>query len=451
MSTAFANPNYYQPYSAIQANPTNVNLNTSDPRKIAGNVQQLVTQQGQQLYGQNNQQADQNQQYQGQTQAYLNNIEDPLAQGQGGYNASEVSNIEMTPQQQQNIVTGAGISAGVNTAAGDQAAQMAANASGGNPLALAAYRNRAAQQQGSQAATAETGARVGAQQALSGETQAVGNARLAQQNQGLGYYQQQNEQANQNVNQALNRNAQTYGTATSGETGAANTGLSASQTPSTFDKILGGVAGAASAFLEEGGMQNGDAVVGEGGNPERVVDTRYLDGGDGGDAGDSGWADLSGTPLGSDAPNNFGASAGAGGATQPGLPWWKRMLTSAQTTQPQQNSAPAAGGPHGNTWNTTTPYQQLGQIGGALAKNIIGYLEDGGIPPSYMADGFATAHYPPPPQGANGIFTQPTRVKLGPHDAVVPLTERAHPKVKPSMALMPAANASYYGRPHAQP
>ena len=519
----------------IQYNTYNpgMNYSSSDPRQIAKNNLQSIASQGQQLYNQNNQMLNQGQQQLQGTQGYLNTVEDPLAQGQGGYNQQEVSQIEMTPQQQQDIVTGAGISAGANTAAATDAANRQFNATGGNPAAMAAYRQREAQQQGSQAANALTGARIGAQQALSGETQAVGNARLAQQNQGLGYYQQLQNQQNQNVQNAAERNQQTYGTATGGGNGATATGIGASQTPSTFDKTISAIG----SFLEDGGeltppniteslpqpppqysptapwqaannrttrtrvdlTQSGhgvyrrppvtrqappsgeeqsyapesyadrfkadgtpgdggdelghQVVVAEGNNPERIVAGNYRQmssqGTPGmaedGDAGDSGWSDSSGmTP-------DVSANAGA-------TPWWQKL---GEAIKGQAGTTPMGASSTGNkmqqpAWNPTTPYQQLGSgIGKAAAA--FGFLSDGGIMPSFSEDGTYLEQggmeeiHPPThgygpgrsygggmPQGANGIFTKPTRVNLSPGDKVVPLTYRPHAKVRTSAAFGPS-------------
>jgi hypothetical protein len=67
-------------------------------------------------------------------------------------------------------------------------------------------------------------------------------------------------------------------------------------------------------------------------------------------------------------------------------------------------------------WNKATPYQQLGAGIGHAAASMI-----------------------PPRQGANGIFTRPTQVKLQPNETVVPLNYRANARARPSLAELPAA------------
>ena len=55
-----------------------------------------------------------------------------------------MSDAELTPEQKQAMITSAGISAGQGTAAATGAADRAIAAAGGNPLAAATYRARAA-------------------------------------------------------------------------------------------------------------------------------------------------------------------------------------------------------------------------------------------------------------------------------------------------------------------
>jgi hypothetical protein len=232
--------------------PTPGSYNTStNPNTFAGNQRSNIYYQGQQLQ---NQDADQSNQFAGQRQQsadYLNNIENPIAQGNGGYNAAETSQIQMTPQQQEQMVDQAGISAGANTQANKQQADAAVAATGGNPLAEAAYGQRAALQSGNQAGDAETNARVAASNAAAQREENIGQTRLGQQDQALGYYQGQNTQANQDQQNEQNLQQNAYGTETQGTNQAAQTQLSASQTPSTFDKVMGGIGG----FL--GGLEDG--------------------------------------------------------------------------------------------------------------------------------------------------------------------------------------------------
>lgn len=387
----------------------------TDPKKIAQSNRSTIYGQGQQLTAQQQQAQQEAEARRGSTAGYLDQLEAPLASGAGGYNADETSQIEYSPEDQQNLINNAGISAGVNTAASVGAAQRAADAAGGNPAALMAYRARAAQQQGVNAGNAMTGARVAAKTAEQGGATTVGNARLGQQTQGLQYYQGQNDQANTNAQQDLGLQGQTYGTTTSGINSSANTAQSASQNPTTFDKVMGGVSGALS-FLEDGSPGGGtDAVIAEDG-PEKVVDMSghdYM--ADGGFSGD-----LPDDAMGGGTTPTLPGVPAAGGSQ----PWWKKLTSNTVATggggQPQQQKQ----------WNPTTTYSDIGKDVGKIASV---FLEDGGFR-----------------QGDNGIFTEATRVKLGPEDGVVPLSYRASAKIRPSMAALPAARTRQpYGSAHA--
>lgn len=194
------------------------------------------------------------------TADYLGNITHPMAEGKGGYSADEASAIQdksglavlgdkaasigpsqdylnsqqMTPQQQQDLITKAGISAGAGASAAKEAIQRQAGASGGNPLALAAFRARLDRQSAGEQGDAMTNARIAAsnaaatraagaeQQRESGlasstaaglnvsnagstRAQTVGDTRLAQQTQGLNAEQTQNSQANADEQAARSR------------------------------------------------------------------------------------------------------------------------------------------------------------------------------------------------------------------------------------------------------
>jgi hypothetical protein len=442
---------------------------TTNPRAAANNAQNTIQAGAQSLNQQNNQELQQAQQNLSGTAQQLNSLEDPLAAGQGGYTQQEVSQIEMSPEQQQQLIANAGISAGAANTAGLQQATQAANAVGGNPSALMAYTNRVNQQNAANAGNAATNARVQAQQALSGETQQVGNAQLAQQNQGLSYLQGQNAQANQNAQNALQRNEQTYGTQTGGTNQATGNQINASQTPSTFDKIMGFLGGLEDGVYiphyEDGTEPAGGhhAIVGEGG-PERIVNkypygARYAENGtvatmphygDGysGDAG-AGWPNSAGAapPVSQNAPNPAPT------------PFWKQLGGALQQRQQQQVAQGGMAGSSGSTrggsgWNPTTPYSQVGNLAGSVASAAIpalaAYLEDGGVMSSFAEDGYHADSMNGHPQGTNGLFTKPTHVALKPGDAVVPLSHKPHTaKVRPSMAMMPPAVSSggrkYYG------
>lgn len=87
---------------------------------------------------------------------------------------SFLKDYQMTPEEQQQIITGAGISAGAKDAAATDAAERSARATGASPAGVSAYRARMARAQASDAGDAMTKARVAASEAaaareLSGE------------------------------------------------------------------------------------------------------------------------------------------------------------------------------------------------------------------------------------------------------------------------------------------
>lgn len=412
----------WNPSSATPYNPyANVNLGTSDPRKIARNTQGVNADQ----YGNANS-------YATAIQDYLGGIIDPIAQGQGGYNPTEVSQIEMSPEQQQNLVASSAIAAGTPTQAAAGAAQRAADASGGNPAAVAAYRARAGQQAGALAGNAATNAKVQAQQALSGETANVGQTRLGQQGQALNYLGGLQSEQNQNAQNAANRQVQ-----------GAQIGLQASQTPSTFDKITGAIAGGAGAAagLDEGApagsipsyramggslpgtppqgvppaerfLDGGRTAVVAERDPEAVVKMpNYMDDGGGGNGFD--------LPIGG---TNAGDEASVTSSSMQGPSFWQRLQDQMRQSMQrgQQGAMPqgATGAMTGNGLAGSGP-ANLGSIIGKVGKAAFtGGFGDEGM----MAE-----------DGA--IFTKPTKLSLEPDEAVVPLSYRANAKTRPSMAM----------------
>lgn len=395
----------YQPYQAPTTDPRFGYSNESDPRKLAANQRSVVQSTGDNLQNADEQLANQYGDQASGVEQYLDPIQSNLAAGNGGYNPSETNQVELSqadknqieysPQDVQSLVDQAGISAGQQTAASVGDAERQAAASGGSPAALATYRARAAQTGAVNAANAETAARVAgkqaqasgastAQQLQSAGGQAVGNARLGQQNTGLNYYTGLQSEKNSNAlsEQGLQQGA--YGTQTQGTGQAANIGFSASQTPTGTDKLIGGIAGAASAFLADGDMgyldpDGQDAVVGENGmeavinNAPQAVqrgasdpvrsNTRYMD---------------NGTP---------------GAASPTAAPWLDRYLDSLKNNNSQPSgSAPA----QPQTWNKTTPYVQAGQAIGKILKP----LGQTGQSASYGPRGFAPGSSQMPSSGA---------------------------------------------------
>lgn len=413
-------------YRAYQAPTTGSRFgysNESDPRKLAANQRSVVQSTGDNLQNADQQLADQYGQQASGVEQYLDPIQSNLAAGNGGYSPDEANQIQLSqadknqiewsPSDVQNLVNKAGISAGQQTAASVGGAERAAAAGGGSPAALATYRARAAQTGAVNAADAETNARVAAKQAQgagaataqqlqSAGGQAVGGARIGQQNEGLGYYGglQQEKNSNSLNEQGLQQGA--FGTQTQGTGQAAGLGYQASQTPTTTDKIIGGVAGAASAFLADGESgyldpEGQNAVVGENGmeavinNAPAAVqrgasdpvrsDTTFMDGGYAGDGSEPGeMGDTSGTGFGVDSldPSSIQENA----VRNPNKPNFLQNYLSQMRQRQQQPTGTA-----GQQWNKTTPYQQLGSAVGKLATSAILGSGAGGIGGEMMADG----------------------------------------------------------------
>jgi hypothetical protein len=402
-----------------------MNYSSSDPRKLSSQATRYVGDTGQGLQDQAGAEATIQGQRSDATTDQLANWMSPMAAGQGGYNADELSQIQMTPQQQRDMTTAAGITAGNTTANAVQGAQRQAASAGMSPEALATYRMRAARGGSSDAADAMTKARVATSDAASTREQAIGNARMGQQSSALNWYQNLQQQQNQNKQSDLDRQSSLYGTTSNGILSGTDAQMKASQTPTTFDKV----AGAITSFLADGDVMPGStpAVVGENG-PEKVVQMppKRMD--------DGGWSVLpqqqptAGTsifqsPTAPAPPAAPGSPAAAQQAPQSFMDKLKTMFKQSPAATAQQ-----PGGSGGNSFNPVSTYQNLGGAArgavSAFAPKLLAMLEDGGT----------TA-----PQGANGIFTKPTRVNLSPGEAVVPLSFRAKAKVRPSMASLPAA------------
>jgi hypothetical protein len=367
------------------------------------------------------------------TQDYLGNLENPLAQGQGGYNSSEQSQIQMTPAQQAQMVSASGISAGTATQAAADAAQRASAAAGGSPAATAAYRARAAQQSGAQAGQAQTQAGVAASNAAAQRAEDIGQARIGQQNEALGYYGGLQSQQNANAQNALGLQQQAYGTQTSGTTAAGNTAEQASQTPTEWDKVMGGIA----SFLDEGGVGGTDAVIGENG-PEKVVQIdgyraqpRRMDDG----------APPSQQPQLQPAAPAGASDPIAGVDVMPQAPSFGDRLKSliAQGQQRAQPGQQQPGQPQ-QPQAAPTSASEINLLGAGLGKLASHYLDSGGIiPPGAQPSFTGGQRFQEQEQTRNGVFNSPTHVKLDPGEAVVPLGYRAQAKTRPSMANLPAA------------
>lgn len=492
-SAATPYPSYYEPYEDPTVDPRFGYQNSSDARKLASNQRAVVQSTGDNLMNADQQLASQYAKQASGVENYLSPIESKLAAGQGGYSPDEARQIEYSDQDANNLVNKAGVTAGQQTAASVGAAERAAAAGGGSPAALATYRARAAQTAGVNAGDAMTDARVAAKNLQSTGAQTVGNARLGQQQEGLNYYSGLQQQKNSNAlsEQGLQQGA--YGTQTSGTNDAAGLGLKASQTPSTSDKVIGGVSGAAKALLLADGLPNymddgQDAVVGENGMeavienaPKAVMNgtsdpvrshTTFMDNGFPGDG------DYGGEAGGSAVNGDYGGETGSPATPQaPKQPnFLQRYLQGIQ----QKNQGQQQKSSGDQEWNKTTPYQEAGSAIGQGVGLLAAHLADGdsgqpwwkdiathegesmlhaAVPdlfagPSMLADGHQGCDYmadgaPSTDQGTsmqadgrNGmqvgntkIFTQPTRIRLDKSDAVVPLTFRPKAKVRPSAAL----------------
>lgn len=423
-----------------------------------------------------------------------------LSQSQNA-NAAE----QFGPAAQQAMVTGAGISAGLQDQAAVDAMQRSALAAGSSPAGVAAYRARMARQQaidsgnamtqarataaqlGMQGATTAEQQRLGAQQYLTGrqvgaeqqlgqfgvtsraadvaqrvnaiqntEAQriaaqqgasqmqmnaaatggqaqmgaattsgqagmygqqnadvnasnraaAIGQMRIGQQNVGLAGQKQTQSQMNQNAQNAYQRQQQTYGTQTGAGNQAANMGLAASQTPSTWDKIAGGIAGglgAVAGFIADGDVATSPQlrVLGEDG-PEAVVPYRAriqqaLKGASGALAGASGSARL--------------------GQPQPQSPW-ARLAGSA---------ADVAGAYRARRGMSNALQTTGNQLLNQDLQNMTQVQPPQVNPPQ-----------PPEQMNQGKIVTKPTLAVIGEDEpeAVVPLNFRARAKTRPSMVAV---------------
>ena len=442
--------------------------NTGNARQTTQQELQQIAQQGANLQGQDYNNYAQQMGLSSGTQDYLGNLENPLAQGQGGYNAQEQSQIQMTPEQQAQMVSASGISAGTATQAAADAAQRASAAAGGSPTAEAAYRARAAQQSGAQAGQAQTQAGVAASNAAAQRAEDIGQTRIGQQNQALGYYGGLQSQQNANAQNALGLQQQAYGTQTSGTTEAGNTALKASQTPTTADKVMSGI-GSALSFLDEGGMGGTDAVIGENG-PEKVVQIdgyraqpRRMDDGQppsqqpqsqpaapdaraqqiraiatyGAPRMDDGG--MSAVPEITDV-NGGNQQADWGRSVMPQAPSFsdrlKAFIAQGQAKAQPGQQQPGQQQPQG----APTPSSDINQFGKGLGHLAGAFLDSGGIIPPGAQPSFTSGQrFQEQEQTRNGVFTSPTHVKLDPGEAVVPLGYRAQAKTRPSMANLPAA------------
>jgi hypothetical protein len=204
---------------------------------------------------------------------YLTGAQMDAAQIGSGAELNTEGNINNQQRQvgQFNTTTGTDIARGQDTASSDRAYRAGANRQG---VSLTNQQN--ASQRG----------------------QTVGNARMGQQQYGMGVLQNQGQTQNQNAENARQRQQQTYGTQTSGTNQATAIGAQADNAaksrPGLLQKIVSGVTGAvgiasglpgaaagvskAASYLADGGVVGLDgpelAVVGEEG-PEMVTPLSY--------------------------------------------------------------------------------------------------------------------------------------------------------------------------------
>jgi hypothetical protein len=430
--------------------------NTGNARQLTQQELDQIAQQGANLQGQDYNTYAQQMGLSSGTQDYLGNLESPLAQGQGGYNSSEQSQIQMTPEQQAQMVSASGISAGTATQAAADAAQRASAAAGGSPAAEAAYRARAAQQSGAQAGQAQTQAGVAASNAAAQRTEDIGQTRIGQQNQALGYYGGLQSQQNANAQNALGLQEQAYGTQTGGTTAAGNTAEAASQTPTTADKVMG-----ADAVIGENGPEKVVQIDGYRAQPRRMEDgaapsqqpqsqpvapdaraqqirsiatygaPRMAYGGIAPRMDDGSVPEVTDV-MGSGDRTEYGGSA------MPQAPSMTDRLK-ALIAQGQQRAQPGQQQPGQPPQGAPTQSSDIDKFGSGIGRLAGAFLDSGGIIPPGAHPSFTGSRFQEQEQTRNGVFTSPTHVKLDPGEAVVPLGYRAQAKTRPSMANLPAA------------
>lgn len=192
---------------------------------------------------------------------------------------------EANRQAAQQYLTGAKLQAATtggeaqiqNAQLGTQQGQQQRQFNATTGTNIATTQEQAAAQRAAQLAQNRQNTQIGNEGQSSSQATTAGNARLGQQNTGLGLQSGNATQASQNQQAALQRQQQGYATQTAGTNQAANIGLAASQTPSTLDKVVGGIAGGISAVTSIPGVKDGGlfssptlAIVGEEG-PEKVV------------------------------------------------------------------------------------------------------------------------------------------------------------------------------------
>ena len=320
------------------------------------------------------------------------NLQAATTGGQAGIQNAQLATGQGQQQGQYAATTGTGIAQAQDVANAQRAGQVAQNRQGVN-----VNNQNTAFNQG-----------MGVSNAQSQRAAQVANTRLGKQDTGVNYYTGQENQQNANAQNAYGRQQQTYQTQTSGTNDATKAGLQASQTPSTFDKIMGGItgaAGAAASFLDDGGIitKPTTAVVGESGQPEWVGPARKAAGiasafGQGMTPNQPRWAQSlqqlgqSGGKI-KDAISMYRARKAAGD--------FKNDTPLNQGIDQAINSTPP---------QSAGPAPQIPDIGGSDASV-----------PDYANEG--------------KVVTRPTLMVLGEHEneAVVPLSYRPRAKTRPSM------------------
>ncbi len=368
---------------------------------------------------------------------------------------SFLQGYNMTPEEQQQIVTGAGISAGAKDAAATDAAERSARAAGSSPLGVAAYRARMARAQASDAGDAMTQARIGAsnaaaQRKLSGEqlreqggqylTNVKTGTELAMGDQALAGQQALGQQAlgqrnsveaqrvaDEQAKAGLNLNAATVG----GQAGVANeANINAEgRQQQQFNTTTGtGIAQAQDAA-------NSQRAAGIAQNRQQT--------GIGNQA----------TQFGQQTQNNNNASARAQGVANQRLTSQQQGLNyyQGQNQQANQNEENAqnrevstygtqAGGTNQAANTAVAASAQPGTLG-KIVGGITGLIGAAG-----GANGIAKAAGGGGADG--GVFDKPTSITVGEDgpEAVVPLSYRAQARTRPSMATSEAMKPKRFGR-----
>lgn len=299
---------------------------------------------------------------------------------------------EINRQNTQQYITGAKMNA---AATGGQAALQNAQTSTGQTMQQQQYNTNTG-----------TGITQAQDAANSQRAAGIANQRINQQNLALSNQNQKAGMFNQNQQGAYGRQQQTYATQAGASNQAAQQGLAASQTPSTFDKIAAAGAGAIGAAAKAGYIDEGDVVtqpslrvLGENG-PEAVV------------------------PYRSRLQKAIGAAGGAlaAGAGGPGA--------AGQPPRPNPYAQLAQAG--ADVANAYRARKRIGKMDQQMSSALQDYNAQN---PTQVPPYQGNANVQPMAEGR--VVTKPTLALLGEKEpeAVVPLGFRSRARVRPSSLI----------------